>query len=43
MGVYNKIRYLEKYLQYTTYENLKNWFSLVKDNVEEAVVTCNGC
>lgn len=43
MGVYNKLRDLEDYLKYTTFENLKEWFSLIKDNLEEALVKCNGC
>lgn len=43
MGYYYKLQEFEEYIKYTTFENLEKWFVLMKDNAEEAIVTCNGC
>ena len=43
MGVFNKIRHLEDYIQYTQFPQLLDWFALMKDNVEESLVPCGSC
>ncbi len=43
MGFYYKLKQYEPYLEYTSFDNLKEWFELMKDKAEEPIVQCNGC
>jgi hypothetical protein len=43
MGIFYHLMKFKHYLEYTSFDNLKDWFELMADNVEEAIVKCNGC
>eukprot|EP00347_Sterkiella_histriomuscorum_P014598 403360271 len=42
-GTYLKVTKLRAYLQYTTYENLKQWLEIMDEKLSDIKVQCNAC